>query len=115
MGIAGHILGERKLRALQRWSGIDFDRAYNRNGSGGARVIENGECRHYWVDFRAQTVEADPWAFHWYSCPQRIIDLDRLVTDEEAEKYGAIFTEGAGMTSPTSARVVVRIVEPEEN
>lgn len=68
MGIGGHILGERKLRALVRWSGIDFDRAYNRNGVGSARLVEDGECKHYWINYRTREVTRDPEPTHWSSC-----------------------------------------------
>lgn len=71
MGISGHILGERKLRKLRGQTGINFDRAYNRNGEGVGRVIENGVCvMHYSIDFSTyQAVEiAD--ATHWFSCPR---------------------------------------------
>jgi len=69
MGIGGHILGARKLRQLQRLTGLPFDRAYRYHDSGGARLIDDdGKCQHYAVDFR--TGEAcrleDP--VHWSSC-----------------------------------------------
>lgn len=70
MGISGHILGERKLRKLNRETGMDFDRAYNRNGQGEARMIdERGDCLHFWVDFRTMEVELLEFPMHWTSCP----------------------------------------------
>jgi len=95
MGIGGHMLGARKLRQLNRMiPGYDFDRAYNRNGQGGARVIdEHGECLHYWVDFRTWEVELEERPIHWTSCPRRIIDLDKEYPAEERAKYEALFIE----------------------
>jgi hypothetical protein len=55
MGISGHILGPRKLRRLQRETGLPFDRAYNRNGVG--------------IDFRDYRVEPIDRPTHWSSCP----------------------------------------------
>lgn len=114
MGISGHILGERKLRALQRWSGIPFDRAYNRNGAGGARVVWHGICRHYWVDFREKRIELDPRPTHWFSCPDVMIDLDKAADPEALAEWGELFTGGAAVTRPSEARVV-RIAKPEES
>ena len=68
MGIAGHMLGERKLRRLVAWSGIPFDRAFNRNGEGVARLVVDGRCVHFFVDYRAQTVERITSPTHWSSC-----------------------------------------------
>lgn len=69
MGISGHILGENKLRRLRRETGIDFDRAFNRNGSGGGRVVSGGECiAHYSIDFRTFAVERNAEPQHWWSC-----------------------------------------------
>lgn len=111
MGISGHILGERKLRALQRWSGIPFDRAYNRNGAGGARVVWHGICRHYWVDFREKRIELDPRPTHWHSCPLQIIDLDKALEVPPSE-FVQLFT-GSRVTGPSTIVTITR-AEPEE-
>ena len=72
MGISGHILGPRKLRRLRAWSGIDFDRAWNRNGYGEARLInEHGKCSHFRVDFQEHRIEEIDLPIHWLSCPPR--------------------------------------------
>lgn len=71
MGIAGHILGPRKLRQLVAWSGITFDRAYNRNGVGEGRAMVDGECVHYDIDFRRKSIYLPPLmerGSHWSSC-----------------------------------------------
>jgi hypothetical protein len=69
MGISGHILGPRKLRRLQRETGLPFDRAYNRNGVGAARIVDDAGCHHYWIDFRDYRVEPIDRPTHWSSCP----------------------------------------------
>ena len=68
MGISGHMLGEKKLRRLNNWSGMEFDRAFNRNGGGAARTIEDGACVHYVVDFEAKKISRNPDSGHWSSC-----------------------------------------------
>lgn len=72
MGISGHMLGPRKLRRLERETGIPFERAYNRNGKGAARVLaEDGTCLGHWViDFRSMEVSQDPHPWHWFSCKE---------------------------------------------
>lgn len=75
MGIGGHMLGPRKLRKLNRETGMEFDRAFNRDGVGGARLLdENGECRHYWINFRTMEIELVLNASHWSSCRDRMVD-----------------------------------------
>ena len=73
MGIGGHILGPRKLRELNRMiPGFDFDRAYNRNGVGGARMIdERGECIHFAVNYKTWETDMIEFPTHWASCPRR--------------------------------------------
>lgn len=71
MGISGHILGDRKLRQLNRESGMDFDRAYRYHGPYYARRINaDGRCEHFVVN--EVTWEAVPYLaeFHWTSCPK---------------------------------------------
>lgn len=69
MGISGHILGARKLSKLNRETGIQFDRAFNRNGLGAGRVVSEGECiAHYSIDFRNLVVELEAEPQHWWSC-----------------------------------------------
>ena len=72
MGIGGHILGDKKLNRLNRDTGFNFDRAYNRNGYGEGRLIdEDGRCKHFSIDFPSMVVELDTKARHWVSCPPR--------------------------------------------
>lgn len=73
MGISGHILGDRKLRQTNRMTGMAFDRAYNRNGHGVGRLIEDGECKHYFIDFRTWETELILEPTHWASCPRRTV------------------------------------------
>lgn len=101
MGISGHILGARKLRRLQRLTGLPFDRAYRYHDSGGARLIdENGRCQHYGVNFRTGEAQLQERAVHWWSCPPQIIDLDQECPAEERAKYGALFAEEGLTTGP---------------
>lgn len=94
MGISGHILGDRKLRQLQRLTGLPFDRAYRYHDTGGARLIdEDGRCRHYIVNFRTGEALLQERTIHWSSCPPQIIDLDQEFPPEERAKYEALFTE----------------------
>lgn len=72
MGIGGHILGPRKLRQISRDVGIDFDRAFNRNGyCVGRRLNEEGQCEHYEVDLVARTATLILDPMHWTSCRDR--------------------------------------------
>lgn len=73
MGIGGHMLGKKGLRQLNRMiPGYDFDRAYNRNGVGGARMIdERGECLHFAIDFKGWEAKMIEFPTHWSSCPLR--------------------------------------------
>ena len=69
MGIGGHILGEKKLRQLSERSGLDLDRAYRRNHEVEGRVVQDGQCRHYainWETGEARELTPD----HWSSCTQ---------------------------------------------
>lgn len=69
MGIGGHMLGPKKLRQLNEWSGINFQRAYNRNGSGEGRVVNNGVCiAHYQINFKSKHVRLCVQPRHWSSC-----------------------------------------------
>lgn len=71
MGISGHILGDRKLRQLNaHFPGYTFNRAYNRNGQGEARMFVNGECIHFWVNFHTWEIERVHPPRHWSSCPR---------------------------------------------
>lgn len=69
MGISGHILGDKKLNRLNKETGFNFDRAYNRNGYGEGRVIdEQGRCVHYNIDFNSMSIELSFSPRHWTSC-----------------------------------------------
>jgi len=69
MGIGGHMLGAHKLRQLNAMTGLNFDRAYNRNGLGGARLPhQDGSHDHYWVDFRTREVGVIEEPTHWWTC-----------------------------------------------
>lgn len=70
MGISGHILGERKLRRVNRETGMEFDRAFNRNGRGIGRLVEDGICYHYFIDFSTWETERILQPTHWSSCPR---------------------------------------------
>lgn len=71
MGICGHILGDRKLRALNRWAeGHNFDRAFKYHRYGAAREIIDGRCYHYDVDYLLKEITPDDAVGrHWSSCP----------------------------------------------
>lgn len=71
MGIAGHILGPRKLRKLCRLTGVTFNRAYNHNGYCEAVVWLDEGCEHYLID--RDTHIATPFTprCHWTSCTDR--------------------------------------------
>lgn len=70
MGIGGHILGEKKLRQLSERSGLSLDRAYRRNHEVEGRVVRDGECRHYAIDWETgEARELTP--DHWSSCPRK--------------------------------------------
>jgi hypothetical protein len=73
MGIAGHILGDRKLRQLNReFPGYDFDRAYRYHGPTYARMIdERGDCVHFECDHVTGEVRMIEFPTHWTSCPLR--------------------------------------------
>lgn len=66
MGISGHILGERKLRALNReFPGYNFDRAFRYHGPTYARG--EGDV-HYICNHVTGEVIPTPDAAHWSSC-----------------------------------------------
>lgn len=69
MGISGHMLSEKSLRRVNRNTGMNFDRAFIRNGYGqGRQVNEQGACEHYAFDPRTWEVTKDESANHWSSC-----------------------------------------------
>lgn len=70
MGIGGHILGERKLRQLQRKTGVPFDRAYRRNHYCEARLVNGSVCVHFTVDWQTGEVWEITQPIHWTSCPR---------------------------------------------
>ena len=113
MGISGHILGDRKLRQLQRLTGLPFDRAYRYHDFGAGRLIDaDGKCRHYNVNFRTGETELEEDPIHWQSCPPRVIDLEKEYPAEGRAKYEALFVEHkpARVTGPG---VVVRRANEE--
>lgn len=72
MGIGGHILGPRKLRQLQRLTGLPLNRAYIRNGYGeGVVWNDDGTCIHYAIDPRTGAAETISEPGHWTSCTTR--------------------------------------------
>lgn len=72
MGIGGHILGEKKLRQLRQRTGLDLDRAFRRSSQCEGRVIEDGECIHYDIDWETGVhAPIGPPLTHWTSCPKR--------------------------------------------
>ena len=77
MGISGHILGERKMRRLNRVTGMDFDRAYRYHGPTYARRInEHGQCEHFVVnEVTGEVVQNIDQTIHWTSCPKRVATL----------------------------------------
>lgn len=77
MGISGHMLGPRKLRRLNRLTGLNLDRAYIRNRYAEGRAVVNGECVHYAIDpatGESEAIEADdtPVRTCWSSCDERL-------------------------------------------
>lgn len=73
MGIAGHILGEKKMRKLNRETGMNFDRAFNRNGQGVGRVLFGATDTHYAIDFTTYEIAYIDDPTHWTSCPKRLV------------------------------------------
>lgn len=71
MGISGHMLGERKLRRLRRLTGLDIDRAFHRGHDCVGRVITDGVCRHYSIDWDTGEYTLIILPMHWTSCPRR--------------------------------------------
>lgn len=72
MGISGHILGERKMRQLNReFPGYDFDRAFRYHGPTHARTRISGECQHFVCDHVTGEVTLLEDVNHWYSCKER--------------------------------------------
>lgn len=68
MGIAGHILGPKKLRAMSALTGLDLVRAYRRGGAGEGIVASEGGHLHYAfnpVTGEHRIVESP---MHWASC-----------------------------------------------
>ena len=73
MGISGHILGERKLRQLNReFPGYNFDRAFRYHGPTAARAMVDGECKHFTCNHVTGEVTLDADAGHWSSCKERM-------------------------------------------
>jgi len=69
MGISGHMLGPKKLRALSARSGLLLARA-TRRGFDCEGVVRDGDtCHHYAIDYRTgrHQLIPDPWS--WSSCP----------------------------------------------
>lgn len=70
MGIAGHVLGDKRLAQLRRQTGIPFDRAYIRNGYGeGVMWLPDENCAHFAIDPLSGEVELLTDVGHWSSCP----------------------------------------------
>lgn len=73
MGISGHILGDRKLRALNReFPGYNFDRAFRYHGPTTARALVDGKCVHYTCNHVLGTVTVNEDASCWSSCKERM-------------------------------------------
>lgn len=72
MGISGHILGDKKLRRLNRETGFMFDRAYRRGTYGEGREIVEGVCKHYSINWHEKTIVgmSEEETRHWASCPR---------------------------------------------
>lgn len=70
MGISGHMLGAAKLRRLAAQTGLPLNRAYRRNGECEGRVIEDGNCRHYTIDWQTGHHQLIERPEHWSSCPK---------------------------------------------
>lgn len=71
MGIGGHMLGPRRLRRLQRITGLPLDRAFRRGRQCEGRVVWGGRCFHYDIDWATGVHHVIPTVIHWVSCPQR--------------------------------------------
>jgi hypothetical protein len=68
MGIGGHMLGDRKLRWVNRNTGMNFDRAFRYHDQGEGRFRnESGECEHWDINFRTWEVQRC-YDGHWASC-----------------------------------------------
>jgi len=70
MGIAGHILGERKLRRLSSLTGLSLDRAYIRGSEAEGRVVWGGRCWHFTIDPKTGSSSLVTNPIHWTSCPE---------------------------------------------
>ena len=68
MGIGGHMLGAKKLRALSRLTGLDLRRAYIRGGYAEGVVWDGSEHTHYAINPKTGEHQVDPRPMHWASC-----------------------------------------------
>lgn len=68
MGIAGHILGPKKLRRLATATGLPLDRAINRNGYCEGVVWTDSGCQHFEIDLRNGTHQQIDNPGHWSTC-----------------------------------------------
>jgi len=88
MGIGGHILGAKKLRQLNKWSPIQFDKAYKRGNTGEGRTVswylhDRYKCLHYSIDYTNKVVTFKEHPMHWSSC-YPVIDRLELTDDMKA-------------------------------
>jgi hypothetical protein len=71
MGIAGHILGPKKLRALNRLTGRSLSRAYRRNWyAEGVEWSPAGTHVHVAIDPLTGICHEIANPMHWSSCDQ---------------------------------------------
>ena len=69
MGIGGHVLGLRKLRRLQRLTGLPLDRAIIRNHyCEGVVWTDTGCSAHYEIDLSTGEATVIEEPFHWGTC-----------------------------------------------
>lgn len=75
MGIGGHMLGERRLRALRVKTGLELDRAYNRGTDDCQGVVWDPKpgtrCVHYAIDVATGAYAVIERPDHWWSCDPR--------------------------------------------
>lgn len=72
MGMSGHMLGAKQLRALNRITGMDFDCAARRGQGVSARRMVDSVCEHYEGRWGDTTLVRNIDPIHWVSCPEEM-------------------------------------------
>lgn len=71
MGLGAHVLGDKKLAALQRKTGLTLNRAFRRNDyTEGITWHPTGGCTHYAINWDTGEYKEITVAAHFTSCPK---------------------------------------------